>query len=116
MPPESRPDAAESRKAAALAYLVGFLSGGLVLWRYRGDGFATFHAWQSILFSVVLAVAIVALSTVPIAGLVLAAFVLALGGLAWVALIVRAWRGAWFVLPLIGDIALEWSRPRPDRS
>lgn len=109
-PPPS--DAAESRRAAVLAYLVGFLSGAVVLWRYRGDEFVSFHAWQSILFSVVAAAMVAGLSTVPIAGLVLAAGILALGGVVWVILVLQAWRGTWFMLPLIGDIAYERSRAR----
>lgn len=111
-PTPTAPDPDESRRAAVLAYLVGFVSGTLVLWRYRGDEYATFHAWQSILFSVVVAAMIAGLSTVPIAGLVLTAGIVTVGAATWVALVVQAWRGAWFMLPLIGDIAWERSRAR----
>lgn len=104
--------------AASMAYLIGFLTGALILWRYREIEFAVFHAWQSILFSVVVGVTIVALSTVPIAGLPLAIVGMVVAAGAWVVLIVQAYRGRWTMLPLLGDIAYERTRsePRHDRT
>lgn len=103
---------------AAAAYLVGFLTGALVLWRYREIEFAAFHAWQSILFTVFVMVVVVGVATVPIAGPPLAIGAFVIGGVTWLVLVVQAYRGRWTMLPLIGDVAYERSRRkrRDDRA
>lgn len=100
----------DPRLAATAAYFVGFLTGGLVLWRYREIEFAAFHAWQSILFSVFVAVVVVGVATVPIAGPPLAMAAVVIGVVTWMVLAVQAYRGRWTMLPLIGDVAYERSR------
>lgn len=96
--------------ASALCYLFGAFSGVLflVLEPYRREERIRFHAWQSILFTL----AWMALSAVH--GLIPGGF-LFFGFLApfvtlglfvlWVILIVKAYNGEKFVLPLLGDLA-----------
>ena len=109
----SSSDPVDPRWAAVAAYLLGFVSGAVVLWRYREIEFAAFHAWQSILSSVFLVVVVLGLSMVPIAGLPLALAAMAVGAVVWVALAVQSYRGHWTMLPLVGDVAFERSRRAP---
>lgn len=107
----SKPSSGTAGKAA-LAYPLGFVSGILCLATSRGEPFVRFHAWQSILLSAALLLAVAALELVPLLGLGLVFFlgVAAVG--TTVFLMWRAWRGAWTMLPLLGDIARERVEPR----
>lgn len=100
-----------SRTAAAAAYLLGFVTGIALLRRHRDDSYVRFHAWQSTLFSAALVASVVALQFVPIVGSGLAIVLAVVGAGTWIALLVQAYRGRWFLLPLIGDVALERARP-----
>jgi uncharacterized membrane protein len=67
----------------------------------------SFHGWQSLLFSTLVLVAVVALKAVPLLGLGMV-FLLFVGSMLLLAMLVwQAFRGRWFLLPLIGDVALE---------
>ena len=105
-----QPVPSESRATAAAAYFLGFVTGVAVLLRRPADPYVRFHAWQSILFSAVVTIAVLAMDFVPLLGLGLV-LVFALGGIAtWAVLCVLAWRGRWVMLPLLGDVALERAR------
>jgi uncharacterized membrane protein len=101
--------------AGALAYLVGFITGilFLVLTPYNQDKFVRFHAFQSIFLNVAwIAFWIVetmfmvmlpwGLSTIlSMIGLLASLAFLAL----WILLMVKAYQGERFKLPIIGDLA-----------
>lgn len=96
--------------AAALAYPLGFVTGLLCLWRFRDDAYVRFHAWQSILLSTAVLATIAALDFVPLLGLGLV-FLLSAGAVVLTAFLMwQAYRGQWFTLPLVGDIAIERAR------
>ncbi len=106
--------APSSNAIAAAAYFLGILSGAAVLWRYPDDPFVRFHAWQSILFNLALAALVVAMEAVPLLGVGLVIVMVLAGVGVWGLLLLQAWRGRWFMLPLLGDLALERARvPRP---
>lgn len=92
---------------AALAYPLGAAGAAVCLWRGGGDAFVRFHAWQSILLTLTLVVAVVVLRAVPLVGPPLA--VVVAGALACLALFLaaRAYRGHWTAVPLLGDMAIE---------
>ena len=98
-------------KLAAFAYPLGAVGAVLCLWRAGGDVFVRFHAWQSILLTLILVVAFVVLRAVPLLGPPLA---LVLAG-AWACLALflaaRAYRGHWTAVPLLGDVAIERVQP-----
>lgn len=106
---------ATPRRIAAVAYPLGFVTGILCLWRFPGDRFIQFHAWQSILFTTVLLVSLAALEFVPLLGIVLT-FFLVVGGVGVLGLAaLQAFRRRWFRIPLVGDLALECTL-RSDRA
>lgn len=90
----------EPRLAAVLAYLLGIVTGIILLRVERESRFVRFHALQSILYS---AVVIVVLASVSLAGLyplnewIMLAFVTI-----WFYLMLRAARGELYQLPLVG--------------
>ena len=51
-----------------LYYLLGWISGIILLLSKKQDSFVLFHVWQSIVVSGILTVPIVALNTLPPAG------------------------------------------------
>ncbi len=90
----------EPRLAAVLAYMLGIVTGILLLRVEREDRFVRFHALQSILFSSTVLVVLLMFVSV---GLELGALFLSIAAWAvWAILMLRAARGEFFQLPLIG--------------
>lgn len=107
---------------AAASYLLGWLSGVVVylVYRERKNKYVSFHAVQSILLCVLvmavwLALAVFSLivSMIPLIGGVIS--VLAWLGLMtlclvlWLFLMYKAYTGAKYKLPLIGDLAEKYA-------
>ncbi|MGH7563661.1 MAG: hypothetical protein ACREK5_04470 [Gemmatimonadota bacterium] len=84
---------------AALAYPLGAPGALVCLWRAGDDPFVRFHAWQSILLTLVLVLVGTALRMVPLVGPPLA--LVAGGTLVGTALFLaaRAYRGHWTAVP-----------------
>lgn len=107
--------------AAALSYLLGWITGLLFYFIEDDNEYIRFHAMQSILLSVAFIVGYFALifsfgiffTLVPGGGLVWAFMqLLSLAGLALVVLLmIKAYNGEWFMLPVIGDIARDKAPP-----
>ena len=90
---------------AALAYVGGAISGIIVLAAEKKDRFVRFHAMQSTITFLVIAVAHTLLNSLPgIRRVAFIPFVIAVCGL-WIALMVLAFMGRTYKLPYIGDFA-----------
>jgi uncharacterized membrane protein len=101
----------ERRSIAALAYILGPLTGVICILACRDDQYVRFHAWQSLLLGAFVALAVVALDAVPLLGLGMVFFLFLGAGLLTLLLMWQAYSGRWFVLPLLGDVALEIVNP-----
>lgn len=88
-----------SNTAAALSYLLGWLTGLVFLLIEKDDKFVRFHAMQSVVTFGGLTI----LSFVPIIGWILSPLFLILGFVLWLVLIFKAYQGEKFRLPVIGD-------------
>lgn len=97
----------ERRSIAALAYILGPLTGVVCILLYRDDQYVRFHGWQSLLLGAFVGLAVVGLDAVPLLGLGMVFFLFVGAGLLSLLLMWQAWSGRWFVLPLLGDVALE---------
>lgn len=109
--------------AGLLCYLLGWITGLIFLLIERENRFVRFHAAQSILFSVgwgvlwiALAIFFGILSVIPgirVLGALLsfvAYAVLGMGGLVlWILLMLRAYRGQRWELPVVGAMAARWA-------
>ncbi len=109
--------------AGALAYLT-FIPAiiFLLLDPYRKNRFVRFHSVQclllwgaGILVSIAVKLAGVVLFLVPVVGPLLVVLLSTVVGLAafviWLVLVVKAFQGEMFKLPLLGDFALQWVGP-----
>ncbi len=109
--------------AGLLCYLLGWITGLIFLLIEKENRFVRFHAAQSILFSLGLGVLWIALaiffgilSIIPgirVLGALLsflAYAVLGIGGLVlWILLMVRAYQGQRWELPVVGAMAARWA-------
>ena len=86
---------------AALCYAAGWVSGLIFLLIEKKDELIRFHAMQS----VVTFGALTILSMVPVVGWILSPFAMIAGFILWLVLIVKAYQGEKFELPVIGEFA-----------
>ncbi|HXZ81313.1 MAG TPA: DUF4870 domain-containing protein [Terriglobales bacterium] len=83
----------------------------LVLEPYNRNRFIRFHSWQNIFFHIawiVICVALGVISSIPVLGWITVLLwpVVGLAGLAiWIVLLLKAYQGQMFKLPVIGDLA-----------
>lgn len=87
--------------AAALSYVFWWLSGIIFLVVEKNDKFVRFHAMQSVITFGGITIA----SFVPIIGWMLAPLLWVGGFMLWLVLILKAYQGEKFKLPIVGDFA-----------
>jgi uncharacterized membrane protein len=95
----------DANVAALLSYLLGFITGIIFYVLEKENKFVRFHAMQSIIvFGFIFVVGIVAL-VVPVIGPVIAGLANLTSLVLWVILMIKAYQGEKFKLPVAGDIA-----------
>jgi uncharacterized membrane protein len=116
LPPTPYPPAPASgglsqNNAAALAYLT-FIPAiiFLVMEPYNKNAFIRFHAFQCIAFSVVAFAIHLVLMFIPIIGWAISLLLTLVFFILWIMCIMKASKGEWYKLPIIGDFALTQSR------
>jgi uncharacterized membrane protein len=116
-PPSPYPPAAPSggglsqNNAAALAY-VTFIPAiiFLLMEPYNRNPFIRFHSFQSIAFSVVVFAIHIVLMFIPILGWAISLLLTLVFFVLWIVCVMKASKGEWYKLPVIGDFALQQSR------
>ena len=98
----------DANVAAALTYLVGFVTGIIFLLVEKDNKFVRFHAMQSTLvFAGIVAIDIL-LQIVPILGALVVVFVvIPVSAVLWLLLMYKAYQGEEFKLPLVGQMAAD---------
>lgn len=96
-----------------LSYLGGWVTGLLFLLLKRGNGFVRFHAMQSLIFFGAMSLATTMFNHIPFlgsigSGLGFVTFI------CWIVLMVKAARGRYYKLPIIGDYAEKWTNSMRD--
>ena len=92
--------------AAALSYLVGWISGVVFLILERDSRFVRFHAMQSTIVFLALSVISILLQSIPILGMLVWVFlVIPLSAVLWLVLLFKAYQGERFKLPVAGEMA-----------
>jgi uncharacterized membrane protein len=95
----------EPNVAGLLAYVAGLVT-GIVFWIIEKESsFVRFHAMQSILFAGSWIVVYIVLSFIPILGWIIMLLINLLWLVLWIMLMIKAYQGERFKLPVIGDIA-----------
>jgi len=87
--------------ASALTYALGWVTGLIFLLVEKEDNDVRFHAMQSIITFGALNVLVM----VPIVGWMLSPFVMIVSFILWLVLIVKAYQGDKFKVPIAGDFA-----------
>lgn len=87
-----------------LCYLFGWVTGLIFLLLEKNSKFVKFHAIQSLVASLALFVLIMGSNLIP-GGFFISMAVGPLTFILWIVLMVKAYKGEWFKLPIVGDIA-----------
>ena len=90
--------------AAALCYALGWVTGIIFLLIEKKDKFIRFHAMQSVVTFGILTVA----SLMPLIGWILSPFIMIIGFVLWLVLMIKAYQGEEFELPIVGKLARQW--------
>ena len=98
----------QSNLVALLCYLGMWLTGIIFLIAEKKDRFIRFHAWQSIItFGGLTIIEFIFAPLVPIIGVLVTILMLVL----WFILMIRAYQGQAYKLPLVGD----WAESQANR-
>lgn len=93
--------------AGLLCYLLGFVTGIIFLVIEKENRFVRFHAMQSVFTFVSIFVVNVILHFIPFIGWVLMPILGIVTLLVWILLMVKAYKGEYYKLPVIGEMAEE---------
>ena len=98
----------DANVAAALSYLVGFVTGIIFLLMEKENRFVRFHAMQSTLLFIGIVLIDILLQMVPLLGALVVIFVvIPLSAILWLVLMFKAYQGEHFKLPLVGQMAAD---------
>jgi uncharacterized membrane protein len=97
----------EPRLAAVLSYLFGFVSGIIFLVIERDSQYVRFHAMQSTVTFISLFVIRVVAEVIPVLGNAVGWVASVASLVIWALLMVKAWQGERYMLPMIGEMAEE---------
>lgn len=96
--------------AASLAYVLGLITGFVMLAIRGKDEFVRFHAVQSIGLSVIWIAGWLVLTVIPVLGWVLMPFWGLLMFVLWLVSIVKAYQGEKFKLPVLGEYIQKFGK------
>jgi uncharacterized membrane protein len=91
--------------AAALTYLLWFITGIVFLVIEKDSKFVRFHAMQSTLTFVAIFVINMVFGMIPLLGLLVVMIMWPVSVILWLILMYKAYQGEKFKLPIIGDMA-----------
>ena len=91
--------------AALLAYVLGWITGLIIILIEKQNKFVRFHAMQSIVTFGGLTVLLLVLGFIPVIGWAAMPVVYVVELILWVVLMIKAYQGETFKLPIAGDIA-----------
>lgn len=96
--------------AAALAYVLGVITGLALLFLEKDDEYVRYHALQSIALSVVWLGGWIVLMVIPVIGWLLLPFWGLLMFVFWLVAMVKAWQGERFRLPVLGEYVMKYGK------
>jgi len=91
--------------AAALSYLLGWLTGILFFVIEKESQFVKFHAMQSTVLFLCMTILNFVLGFIPFIGWMLAGLISLVGLILWLVSMYRAYRGEKFKWPIVGEFA-----------
>jgi uncharacterized membrane protein len=97
----------EENIEGALCYVLGWVS-GIILFLLEKNKFVRFHALQSIITFLGLTIASIFFSIIPLFGWIISSLIGLLGFALWIVLMIKAYQGEMYTLPIAGDIAKQY--------
>ena len=91
--------------AALLSYVAGIITGIIFYLLEKENKYVRFHAMQSILTFGFFFTLNIVLGFIPVVGWSFLPLVGVVQLVLWIILMIKAYQGEWFKLPIIGDIA-----------
>jgi uncharacterized membrane protein len=91
--------------AGALCYILGFITGIIFYLIEKENKFVRFHAMQSILVFLPVWIIVWLLGWIPVFGWIVSGLLGLLSLILWLILMIKAYQGEKFKLPIVGDIA-----------
>ena len=104
----------EQNVEGLLCYVAWWVTGLIFLLLEKDNKFVRFHAIQSIVVFGAITVIAIILSFLGRIGSILGDIVWVLGVILWIVLMVKAYKGQMYKLPVAGDIAEKNSKPAAD--
>jgi uncharacterized membrane protein len=95
----------QANLAALLSYVLGFITGIIFYVIEKENKFVRFHAMQSIIVFGFFFVVGFILAVIPVIGWVLLPIISIAELIVWILLMVKAYKGEMFKLPIAGDLA-----------
>ncbi len=95
----------EPNVAGLLCYLVGWVTGLIFFLMEKENKFVRFHAMQSIVVFGAFSVLSIVLSFIPVVGWILGTILGVAAFVLWILLMIKAYQGEKWKLPVAGDIA-----------
>ena len=102
----------EPNVAGLLCYVVGWVTGIILLILEKENQFVRFHAMQSIVVFGAYTVAAIVLSFIPIIGWIIAWLINVLAFILWIILMLKAYQGQKYKLPIAGEFAEKQLKPQ----
>ena len=99
----------EENVAGLLCYVLGWVSGLVLFLLETENKFVRFHAVQSIIVFGFLNIVGIIFGWMSWFGWVISSFVGLLAFVFWIVLMVKAYQGTMYKLPVVGDLAEKWS-------
>jgi uncharacterized membrane protein len=95
--------------AGLLCYVLGWVSGIVFLILEPKNKFVRYHAIQSIIVFGAITIVLAILSPIPIVGTIFFGILWALWVILWIVLMVKAYQGTKYKLPVSGNMAEKWA-------
>jgi uncharacterized membrane protein len=99
----------EEKVAGLLCYVLGWVSGIVFLILEPENKFVRFHAIQSIIVFGAITIAMAILSWIPFIGIFFGWILWVLWVILWIVLMVKAYQGTKYKLPVSGNMAEKWA-------
>ena len=98
----------EENVAGLLSYVLGWLTGLVFILIEKENKFVRFHAMQSIIVFGSITVVAFVIGWIPVIGAIVAWILWILGLVLWIVLMVKAYQGAMYKVPVAGNLAEKW--------
>ena len=100
----------EENVACFLSYVLGWISGLIIILIEKKNRTIRVHAMQSIIVFGFLTIFGMVLGFIPMLGLLIFPMINIIGLIVWIILMVKAYQGVMLELPVISDLARQWEK------